>query len=83
MSDDDFLAWRSHPVTEVVLSYLRDFAGAIRNDWRAGVNWSDDARLKVEVLEDLAEIDLWSIETFYKAREEHERSREDPEPESY
>jgi len=76
LTKDEFLAWRAHPVTEVVLKYLDDYAASIRRDWYYGANWSDEAKLQVQNLEDLAEIDLESIETFYEAREADEQSNE-------
>ena len=78
LTSDEFQAWRAHPVTEVVLNYLVTYADSIRRDWYHGANWSDEAKWKVENLEQLAEIDLESIETFYEAKEADERITSDP-----
>ena len=77
LTKDDLEAWRAHPVTEVVHRYLRDYADAIRDDWREGENWTDEARFRVQNLEDLAELDLESIETFYDAREGRDEQADD------
>ncbi len=65
LTKDDFQAWRGHPVTEAVDCYLRDFAAYIREQWSNGENWGDEAKFQVQNLEDLAALDLESIESFY------------------
>ncbi len=50
-----------------------DYAAEIRGDWARGANWSEEAKYQVQNLEDLAGLDLESIETFYEARDD-ERS---------
>ncbi len=77
LTKDEFQAWRAHPVTEIVHRYLGDVAQALRHDWALGANWSEEARLQVQNLEDLAGLDLESIETFYEAREADEQSYEE------
>ncbi len=80
MTSDEFQAWEGHPVTEVVRKYLTDFAASIRADWAQGENWSDEAKQQVVNLEDLAALDLQSIETFYEARDADEQgSQREPE----
>lgn len=74
LTSDEFQAWEAHPVTEVVRQYLTDYAASIRADWAQGVNWSDEAKQQVINLEDLAGLDLESIETFYEARDADEQS---------
>ncbi len=76
LTKDEFLAWRAHPVTEVVHRYLLDYAASIRADWAQGANWTDGAKQQVFNFEDLAEIDLESIETFYEAKDADEQSNE-------
>ena len=73
MTKDEFQAWRAHPVTEIVRRYLIDYAASIRQDWAQGANWSDEAKQQVLTLEDLAGIDLESIETFYEAKAKDEQ----------
>ena len=78
LTKDDLEAWRVHPVTEVVHQYLRDFAAHVRGQWAQGENWTDEARFQVQNLEDLASLDLESIEGFYELKEdEHEQDSED------
>ena len=72
MTSDEFQAWQDHPITEVVRRYLTDYAASIREDWAQGANWSEEAKAKVIDLEDLAALDLESIETFYEARDADE-----------
>ncbi len=74
LTKDEFQAWRAHPVTEIVHSYLTDTAQAMRRDWARGVNWTDEAKQLVQNLEDLAALDLESIDTFYEAIEADEQS---------
>ncbi len=59
-------------MTEIVHRYLRDYAQYIREQWAEGQNWNDEARFQVQNLEDLAGLDLDSIETFYAREEGHE-----------
>lgn len=72
LTPEEFEAWRAHPVTETVCQYLRDLAAAGRRDWSNGENWTEESRIQVQAFEDLADLDLESIETFYKALEENE-----------
>ena len=74
LTKDDFRAWRDHPVTVIVRRYLTDSAAKMRDDWAQGENWSDQARMEVLNFEQLADIDLESIETFYEARDTDEQS---------
>ncbi len=77
LTKDDLEAWRVHPVTEVVHQYLRDFAAHIREQWSQGENWTEQARFQVQNLEDLADLDLNSIESFYEPKEdEYEQDSE-------
>ncbi len=55
---------------------MGDYATSIRADWAQGANWSDEAKLQVQNLEDMAELDLRSIETFYEAKDADEQSDE-------
>lgn len=73
MTKDEFQAWEGHPVTQIVRRYLTDLAAAMRHDWSQGQNWTDQAAFEVQGLEDLATLDLESIETFYEAMEKDER----------
>lgn len=68
LTPDEFEAWRGNPVTEAVHQYLRDYARLIRSEWADGENWTDQARWQVQNLEDLAGLDLESIESFYEKR---------------
>lgn len=78
LTKDDLEVWRAHPVTEVVHRYLRDFAAHIREQWSQGENWTEQARFQVQNLEDLATLDLNSIESFYEPKEdEHGQDSED------
>ena len=72
MTKDDLEAWRVHPVTEIVHRYLRDFSAHIREQWAQGENWTTEARFQVQNLEDLADLDLGSIEGFYEMKEERD-----------
>lgn len=76
MTKDEYEAWEAHPVTQIVRRYLLDEALAMRGDWAQGTNWNDAAKLQVQNFEDLAALDLESIETFYKAREENEQDKQ-------
>ena len=77
LTKEEFQAWEAHPVTEVVRRYLTDYAASIRADWAQGENWSDEAKQQVVNLEDLATLDLKSIETFYEAKDADEQSTVD------
>ena len=73
LTKDDLEAWKAHPVTEIVHRYLRDYAQWMRDQWAEGENWTEQAKFQVQNFEDLAEIDLDAIETFYDMKEdEHE-----------
>ncbi len=50
-----------------------DAAAKMRDDWAQGENWTDQARMEVLNFEQLADIDLESIETFYEARDADEQ----------
>ena len=63
-------AWRAHPVTEIVLGYVEDFSEYIRGSWRDGNNWTEESRITVQNYEDLAALDLESIQTFYERDDE-------------
>ncbi len=78
LTKDELEAWRAHPVTEIVHLYLRDYAQYIREQWAEGQNWTDEARFQVQNLEDLAELDLDSIETFYAREEGYEQDSNSP-----
>lgn len=73
LTKEEFQAWEAHPVTEVVRRYLTDLAAAMRHDWSQGENWTDEAKISVLSLEDLATLDLESIETFYEAKDADEQ----------
>ena len=78
LTPDEFQAWRAHPVTEIVHQYLRDLEALIREQWSQGENWTEQALFQVQNLEDLAGLDLNSIESFYEPKEdEHEQDSED------
>ena len=70
LTSDEFQAWEAHPVTQIVRRYLTDLAAAMRHDWSQGQNWTEQAAFQVQGLEDLATLDLESIESFYEARDE-------------
>ncbi len=72
LTKDELEAWRANPVTEIVHRYLRDFASHIREQWGQGENWTDEARFQVQNLEDLANLDLDSIDGFYEMKEERD-----------
>ena len=72
LTKDELEAWRVHPVTEIVHRYLRDYAAIIRDDWRDGVSWTDEARWEVECYEAIAETDYETIETFYEEQDEQD-----------
>lgn len=72
LTKDDLEAWRVHPVTEVVHRYLRDYAQWMREQWAEGENWTTEAKVQVQNFEDLADLDLDSIETFYEERHEQD-----------
>ena len=69
LTKDDLEAWRAHPVTEMIHRYLRDFAAHIRQQWAQGEDWTPEAKFQVQNLEDLANLDLDSIEGFYEMKE--------------
>ena len=69
LTKDDLEAWRAHPVTETIHRYLRDFAAHIRGQWAQGQDWTPEAKFQVQNLEDLANLDLASIATFYEKEE--------------
>ena len=70
LTSDDLEAWRAHPVTEIVHQYLRDYAQWMRDQWAEGENWTEEAKLQVMNFEEMADIDLNAIETFYATKEE-------------
>ena len=75
MTDDEFQAWRAHPVTEVVDQHLRRVQEDIRASWAEGQNWTDEARFQVQNLEDLVTLTLDDINSYHEARE-NERNRD-------
>lgn len=78
LTKDDLEAWRVHPVTEIVHRYLKDYAQWMRDQWAEGENWTEEAKLQVTNFEEMADIDLVSIEAFYGMKEdEHEQDSED------
>ena len=66
LSKEELEAWKAHPVTEIIHKYLRDFARSIRESWSQGDNWTEEAKYCVQAYEDLADIDLESIKSFYE-----------------
>ncbi len=69
LTKDDWEAWRAHPGTEFQNRYLRDFAAHIREQWAQGQDWTPESKFQVQNLEDLANLDLDSIEGFYEMKE--------------
>ena len=77
LTKDDLQAWKAHPVSEIVHRYLKDYAQWMRDQWAEGENWTQEAKLQVMNFEEMAEIDLASIEAFYNMTEdEHEQDSE-------
>ena len=77
LTKDDLQAWRAHPVTEVVHQYLKDYAQWMRAQWADGENWTVEAKLQVINFEEMADINLEAIESFYDMGEgEHEQDSE-------
>ncbi len=70
LSKDDFEAWKAHPVTEKVRRYLADYEERIRQEWAAGNHWTEESRLRVEILADVRETELSDIEEFYEEPED-------------
>ncbi len=77
LSEDDFQAWRAHPVTEIVDQYRRDLVTYIRGCWAEGNSWNDEALAEVRLLEGELVLDLDTINEFYEA-EENEQNRDRP-----
>ena len=77
LTKDDLEAWRAHPVTEIVHRYLRDYAQWMRAQWAEGENWTEEAKFQVQSFEELADIELSDIETFYSKEDEHGQDSED------
>lgn len=63
-----------NPVTEAVHKYLRDRAATVRESWSEGENWTEEAKIRVEDWEDIADIDADTINQFYEEPDEQEAS---------
>lgn len=77
LSDAQFRAWRHHPVSEVVLQYLRDYRAALlaemQDRWLQGVTRIADeqeARGRALAVGELAELQLDAVRAFYGAEED-------------
>ena len=73
LSKDDFEAWRAHPVTELLHRYLADYEERIRQEWAQGLQWTDEAKFRVQNLSDLRNTTLSDIEKFYEEPEDDEQ----------
>lgn len=65
-------AWRAHPVTEIVIEFVSDLAGEIRERWSQGSDWNEEARVHVKVYEYLADMDVRYLADFYKSEEDEQ-----------
>lgn len=72
-SEQDFQLWRHHPVSEVFLQYLRDYAGVLEREmmdrWKSGaVRLIDEqeARGRVVACIEVADLPYESIREFYE-----------------
>ena len=87
LADQQFRQWRHHPVSEVVLQYLKDYQQALLRElqqrWLQGsVRYADEAeaRGRVLVVVELRELQLDAIRAFYGLpQEEEEDDDEDAE----
>ena len=61
----------------MVDQYLRDFAAHIRQQWAQGENWTEESCFQVQNLEDLAILDLESINGFYEMKEDRDDERDE------
>lgn len=83
IKSDDFNRWKHHPVSKVYLQFLRDFSAQlvshIHDEWLSGkLSLLDEkeARGRVLLLNELAELKFVSIQSFYGVEEQDEPSAE-------
>ena len=69
LSEQDFVDWRSHPVTEKVRRYFRDSAEYIRSQWARGHGWTEENRQCVDDLDDFEALTFEDIKAFYAGEE--------------
>jgi len=74
LSEQDFIDWRSHAVTEKVRRYLRDLAAHVREQWARGEGWTEENRRYVDDLDDFEDLRFEDIEAFYASEESDEQA---------
>lgn len=65
LSEEDFKAWRTGPVTQMVRKYLKHREGRLRQEWAQGREWTPESRAVVDLLSDLEDIQFGDIVEFY------------------
>ena len=72
LGDQQLHLWRHHPVSQVVLQYLRDFSVAVEvkllADWRAGslsLAAEQEMRGRVLAWRDVADLEIGALRAFY------------------
>jgi hypothetical protein len=88
ITEQDYLLWRHHPVTRLLLSYLRDYRAdlvlAAQERWLAGelaLATEHEMKGRVNSLAELADLPFAAIATFYRqlaqAEEEQDAAQAD------
>lgn len=81
MTEEDFAAWRDHPVTQWFLSSLTDAAALAQRTW-VEQSWNArnpdpelllELRAKAEVYDDIAAADFDTIAGIHEARKDEQQ----------
>ena len=76
---DEWERWKAHPVTEIFMGFLRDYALMIRESWATGANWTETAKIQVQEREDIVNnLTLQEIQEFYSESDEDTERAPDP-----
>lgn len=78
LTEEEYVAWRSHPTTEKMRQYWRDYRAWLMELWAGGNITDERSQAYAQFLGDLEALTFQDIETFYTSQEE---PREDEEPE--
>jgi hypothetical protein len=66
MTEEEFQAWRHHPVTQPFLKFLHDVREEAKETWASGHQMSDDDRIEAKVYGDLLRLE-WDSDDFNAA----------------
>ena len=78
ISREEFQEWKHHPVSKIVLQYIRDFKERAKleslESWLNGdksfADLSDGVRAQINILDEVENLQFEAIEEFYQEKEQ-------------